>query len=210
MGYDEVCRLLDTYPHVRQSFAHLLTGGDVIAHLLGSMPLRPLDQTVKVYLADQYRKERYAHLDQAGDVGPDATELARVFADVHAILRANPTLLIFDGLGEVVDPTLRGAVLGEVGAFLERAETALQADMQVVGSSRPNGYSDEFPPSAFLHLELVPMDAERVNAYVERWLASRELDDVRAARIRDSFAESAADAQLALLLTTPLQVSIVI
>lgn len=131
-------------------------------------------------------------------------------ADILEILRGNPCLFVFDGLDEVVDIGQRRTVLQEVEAFVERVESVLRADVQIVGSSRPNSYSNEFHPKRFMHLELQPMDRPRVDRYVEKWLATRNLDDARAARVLETFAESAADPQLELLLTTPLQVSIVI
>lgn len=338
-GYDELCRFVDADASVRAAFRQLLTTGDMIARMLSARNLLPLDETIQMYLHAELRNDRYAQLDQAGDVGSEAVPLERIFTDldvlprrgeavywsergyfedgvprsamelllsrtkrvvliggpgqgkstlgqflaqvhratllrrlgdlheagidleplvpripfrvvlremaqwiarraeeegasveqyvargiakaaggatvtptdVTEIVRSNPCLFVFDGLDEVVDVGQRRAVLQEVDAFLDRAEGVLRADLQIVGSSRPNSYANEFSPKRFIHLVLQPMDRTRVDRYVEKWLVTRNLDDARAARLLETFAESASDPQLQLLLTTPLQVSIVI
>jgi hypothetical protein len=153
--------------------------------------------TVESYLAE--RVGRLAA--RPGTVTPD---------QVQNILRSNPTLLIFDGLDEVVDPSLRSKVLAEIADFLERTDAVLNADIQIIGSSRPTGYSGEFQPSKFVHLRLQKLTAARANEYVDKWLAVRGLDEAREVRVRTGFKESVDDMQLKLLLTTPLQVGIVI
>jgi hypothetical protein len=84
-GYDDVCRLLEIHGHVRQAYLHFLTPGDVIAGLLAGMhQLPPLARTVKLYLATELSNERYAQLDQAGDVGGELP-LAKVFVDLDVV-----------------------------------------------------------------------------------------------------------------------------
>ncbi|HYI98646.1 MAG TPA: hypothetical protein VEX36_03050 [Thermoleophilaceae bacterium] len=129
---------------------------------------------------------------------------------IQTVLKSNPTLLIFDGLDEVVDLELRSKVLTEMTEFLERATSALSADMQIIGSSRPTGYAGEFHSAEFLHLRLRKLSVARANEYVAKWITARSLDEARESRVKTGFAESSEDAQVKLLLTTPLQVSIVI
>ncbi len=131
-------------------------------------------------------------------------------ADIQALIADNPTLVILDGLDEVVDPGLRSAVLTQIGAFIERVDSGLEADMQVIGSSRPTGYVDEFDASTFIHLELCKLTSAKATEYANKWLAARGLGETREARIRENFTECAEDAQIQLLLTTPLQVTIII
>lgn len=349
-SYDDICRLLEIHGTVRQAYLHLLTPGDLIARLLRDSPALDLDRAVRLYLSTDFSNERYAQLDQAGDVGSDSLALARVFVDLEVvpqrgrkrqpgiqefdwgeitddegripamrlvlgekirkgvfiggpgqgkstlgqfaaqvhraailgrlpqaigaradwtpivvripfrvvlrdyaqwvgpravtrnggagdisveaflaervtrlaaghslsagdiqdIIVQSPTLLIFDGLDEVVDQRLRSTVVGEVGKFLDRASSGLQADMQVIGSSRPTGYAGEFGEADFVHLELCRLSTEKAEEYVDKWLAARSLDEPREMRVRENFKESSEDGQVQLLLTTPLQVSIII
>lgn len=353
-GYDDVCRLLERHPRVRQSYLHLLTTGDLIARLMRGDVVTDIDETIRLFLASDLDGDRFASLDQAGEVGDESVPLTRIFidldvalregdrpvaasanttsvldeaewqsfvqgeatsamrlmlsdeprrlvliggpgqgkstlgqflaqihrasllgrlkeligdesgltplvpriplrvilrdfaqwagqtadgetkrdtsvelylaehirrqasndapiakSDVHDILRANPCLCIFDGLDEIVDPGLRAVVLGEIRAFLERTELGLHADIQVIGTSRPNGYLNEFDPATFTHVRLQTLSSEKARSYAERWMQARIGDPARRTRVKQAFVESADDPQVSLLLNTPLQVTII-
>jgi len=168
-----------------------------LAQWVGERPERE-----ELVLIERYLAERVARA--AGLDAPLSMEQMR------EVLRRNRTLIILDGLDEVSEPTLRTRVIDAIDAFLERVESALGADVQVVGSSRPTGYEDEFRPDRFIHLELLPLSEERAGEYVERWVTARGLGRERAESVRAHYRESVDDAQIRLLLTTPLQVNIVI
>lgn len=74
--------------------------------------------------------------------------------DIQEVFRGNPCLLILDGLDEVIDQKLRGKTLDRIREFLTRMES-LDADIQVLGTSRPRGYAKDFGPERFLHFDLL-------------------------------------------------------
>ena len=85
-GAEEICRFLDAYPGIRQTYAHLLVSGDIIARLLRLIEREEtdLDELVKLYCQGCLDHEKYAALDDAGDVEDERIALQRVFIDLDA------------------------------------------------------------------------------------------------------------------------------
>lgn len=85
-GAEEICRFLDAYLGIRQTYAHLLVSGDIIARLLRLIEREEtdLDELVKLYCQGCLDHEKYAALDDAGDVEDEQVELQRVFIDLDA------------------------------------------------------------------------------------------------------------------------------
>lgn len=90
-GADEICRFLDAYPDIRQTYAGLLVSGDIIACLLRLIEREEtdLDEIVKLYCHGCFTHEQYAALDDAGDIEDERVVLQRVFIDLDA---KTPTL----------------------------------------------------------------------------------------------------------------------
>ena len=129
--------------------------------------------------------------------------------DIQNILCDSPCLVVFDGLDEVLEPRLRNRMLARLSEFLGRADQ-LGADLQVLATSRPTGYNDQFDPERFLHLNLLPLSPDRVSFYARRWTGAKVRLEEERERILDTLAECQEDQQVQLLLTTPLQVTIVL
>jgi len=83
-GAEEICRFLDAYPNIRQTYTHFLVSGDVIARLTGLIEREEtdLDELVKLYCYGCYTHERSAALDDAGDVEDKPVALQNVFVDL--------------------------------------------------------------------------------------------------------------------------------
>ncbi len=83
-GADEICRFLDTNPGIRQTYADLLVSGDIIARLLGMLEQKEadLDELVKLYCQGCLKHEKFAVLDDAGDIEEKRIELPSVFVDL--------------------------------------------------------------------------------------------------------------------------------
>jgi len=130
--------------------------------------------------------------------------------DLHEILRTNPVLLVLDGLDEVTDTIVRKRLISRLSEFIERAENSLHADLQVVATTRPTGYTDQFDPKNFIHFRLHKLRPEQVRGYVQKWAIARLLDEPKALRLHQTIEECIKDQQISLLMTTPLQVTILI
>lgn len=129
---------------------------------------------------------------------------------IQEIFKRNPTLLILDGLDEVTDRKLRTRMLELLLEFIARSEDVLKADLQIVATSRPTGYSDQFDPSHFLHLTLLPMESNRVLEYTERWIKTKGLESAKGSSLRSSINDCLEDPHFSPLMNTPLQVTIFI
>lgn len=129
---------------------------------------------------------------------------------LHGVLRDNPVIVIFDGLDEVSDAKLQEQLLARLTDFMRKCEEILKVDMQVIATTRPTGYTDQFDPSQFLHLRLVKLTPNQVRDYVARLSKARDLDPSKERRLRAGINECLADDQVKLLMTTPLQVTILV
>lgn len=131
-------------------------------------------------------------------------------ADLHSVIRHNPSLLIFDGLDEITDRRLRTHLIERIGEFIDRCESVLRADLQILATTRPNGYTNQFNPEKFAHLELVPLSLAKVRHYVGRWCEAKDLDAEKELRVKETMDDCLQDPQVRLLAETPLQVTILL
>jgi len=85
LGSDEICRFLDNYPGIRQTYAHLVVPGDIIASLAKKIESKQidLDALVQLYSEECYKQEQCAVLDDAGDVEDKPVTLQQVFIDLE-------------------------------------------------------------------------------------------------------------------------------
>jgi len=129
---------------------------------------------------------------------------------IQYILRDNPCLIILDGLDEVSDGDLRREILNEIQQFLGRSKDVLNSELQLIATSRPTGYLDQFDPSTFLHIVLVPMESSKVLEYTDRWIRAKGLDTAKGKSLNSSMKDCLTDSVFSLLMNTPLQVTIFI
>lgn len=83
-GAEEICRFLDDYTNVRSTYSHLLASGDIIAALMKLLKLEKKNsaELIKLYCQACYDHEKYAALDDAGDVEDERVALQRLFVDL--------------------------------------------------------------------------------------------------------------------------------
>jgi len=153
------------------------------------------DHNVERYLRDQVSEHS----------GREVSE-----EDIQNIFRSNPTLLILDGLDEVIQPDARRRLLDRIDEFLSRLEDVFDADMQVVATSRPAGYSGQFDEKRFLHVRIARLSPDKVIEYTNKWIDAKGLEPDRSIRLQRTMEQCLEDAQLRLLTVTPLQVTILI
>ncbi|WP_322751581.1 MULTISPECIES: hypothetical protein [unclassified Frankia] len=119
-----------------------------------------------------------------------------------------PWLLVLDGLDEVASPHAREHLMRHVTDFLVDA-TRVDADLLIVATTRPQGYTGEFTDTLYEHLTLAPLLPPGAIAYATRLADARHGDDTD---LRDRVlrrVQRAADEPLtARLMRTPLQVTI--
>ncbi|MEV0570570.1 hypothetical protein [Dactylosporangium sp. NPDC050588] len=128
--------------------------------------------------------------------------------EFHDVLRKNPILLILDGLDEVTDVTHRKVVLGRIKEFTDRCLMDYDADIQILGTSRPTAYVEQFDPEAYAHFQLSKLESSQVLSYIKRWVKAKKFDDSKAERVLEGMKDCVTDPQISAMTTTPLQATI--
>ena len=87
-------------------------------------------------------------------------------------LKAYPWLVIFDGLDEVPSSSNRSQVLKEIENF--RIDAAnLNADIQIIATTRPQNYSNEFSANLYEHWYLTPLSPKQALNYAKKLVGFR-------------------------------------
>ncbi|MDG4791230.1 DUF4062 domain-containing protein [Micromonospora sp. WMMD1102] len=108
-------------------------------------------------------------------------------------LRTGRTLVLFDGLDEVLDPRQREEVSSQIAGFATEFP-----NVRMVVSSRPYGYAKRvFVAAGFSDLMLQPLDAKQIAAFLSSWYrltsttkAVEEEAPAREARLLDAIEHS--------------------
>ena len=126
-------------------------------------------------------------------------------------LASYPCLLILDGLDEVPASSNRKQVIEAIQEFLNEARE-LESDLQIVASSRPDGYAGEFDGAEVAHRYLHPLSAERAILCAEKYVHAKiaKKDDHRAAEVVSTLRSSIKNPLIAKLMYSPLQVTFMV
>lgn len=130
--------------------------------------------------------------------------------EIHQLLKDNQVLLILDGLDEVQDKVLRTKVLDSITIFVNQARNVHACDLRIIATTRPHGYSDEYSPNHFIHLEIQPLTEKMANSYAQLWAGARERNIKENERILNTFETCLSDKVVNVLAKTPLQVTILL
>ncbi len=119
-----------------------------------------------------------------------------------------PWVLILDGFDEVAAATARSQVFDNVTGFLAQAASR-QSDLLTVITTRPQGYDNEFDIPGIQHVRLEPLTSSQAIAYAGRFAREHFGDDEeQRTRVLDRLAEASREENVARLLQTPLQATI--
>jgi len=128
--------------------------------------------------------------------------------DLRDWLAAYPWLVVLDGLDEVPASSNRSAVLEAVRNFLIDAQ-GCNADLLLVATTRPQGYSNDFSPDYYHHATLLPLDVPRALHYARRLVAQRwGSDKDKVDKLIQRLERAGAEDATAKLMQSPLQVTI--
>ncbi|GGA53004.1 NACHT domain-containing NTPase [Okeania sp. KiyG1] len=151
---------------------------------------------------DSYLAEKVGKLAKhPGDIRPQ---------DIQEIFSKRDCLLLLDGLDEVVEPKLKKQMLKKIEDFLAEREFSTKSNVAVVATSRPNGYDNYFDPEQFIHLELEFLSQEKVTEYAQKWVEAKRLTDEESSKTLNILQDCQDDNHIQGLLTTPLQVTIIL
>jgi hypothetical protein len=128
--------------------------------------------------------------------------------DFRNWLALYPWILVLDGLDEVPPSSNRDQVLNEIQNFWVDA-TDCNADILVIATTRPQGYTNDFSQNIYEHWWLTPLSTARALHYAKRLVAARhKADQERQNRIIERLERAAKDGASAKLMSSPLQVTI--
>ena len=155
------------------------------------------DGTLEQYIASNLRH------DSGG-----ATVLVE---DFHRLLQHSSIILLLDGLDEIGKDDIRDQVLDVAMAAVTRFEKSLKTDVRVCLTTRPPALLGRRSKlEGFVRVVLVPMEPERIDDYVERWLHAQISNDEERNRIRSSFNGRRQDSHVEALARNPMQLSVLL
>ena len=130
--------------------------------------------------------------------------------DIHKIIKDNPIMLILDGLDEVPEKELRKKVLNQINIFINQIGDVYNSDYRIIASTRPQGYTEEFDPTQYLHLNLQELDESLALHYANRWVNEKEKNPKEIAKIMNTLKICLKDKIVRDLTKTPLQITILL
>ncbi len=140
--------------------------------------------------------------------GQIATDTECSVEDVREWLANYPWLIVFDGLDEVPATRNRDDVMSSISSFWSEVAD-VDADVLVVGTTRPQGYNDEFSPRYYIHRYLAPLSPRRALDYAERLANTRHSgDSTRRSVVLRRLNDAVTSPAVSRLMQTPLQVTI--
>lgn len=151
--------------------------------------------------------EQYIAFTLAKESGGAATGAE----DVHRLFDHSSIILFLDGLDEIGNDTLRDHVLDAALAAIERFETGLKADVRVVLTTRPPAITGRWGKlKGFIRVVLAPMEADRIDDYLGRWLEAQIPTGGDRHRIRNSFQSRRKEPHVEALARNPMQLSVLL
>lgn len=127
---------------------------------------------------------------------------------LFSFMKQWPWVLVLDGLDELASADAREAIKSEVTAFLARAASE-DFDLMTLITTRPQGYDHEFDLPGVSKVELFPLTPPTAIRYATRFAQVHFGDDEsQRERVLTSLKDAADDENVARLLESPLQATI--
>ena len=129
--------------------------------------------------------------------------------DIFSLISSNPTLLILDGLDEVPNKDDRDAMLKDFDSFLYRC-AGENVNLQIVMSSRPQGYHGEFDRFQPLRWVINDLSEDDFRLYCTAWLSERIKNPEERAEAEERIKRGMASDAVRRLATTLLQATVML
>ncbi|MEU2677099.1 hypothetical protein ABZ638_09425 [Streptomyces sp. NPDC007107] len=159
--------------------------------------------------ADELAQKKCTNLlDYIAQRVSEASSAQVTASDMRDWLQTFPWLLVLDGLDEVPGSSNRGQVLSAISNFQLEADE-VNADLVVVATTRPQGYTDEFSPKNYVHYYLTELDTDSALGYGRKLADARHGSSTnRVNQLMVRLERAAGESSTAHLMGTPLQVTI--
>ena len=147
----------------------------------------------------------------ARTVTRDSGGVSLTVDNLHTFVERSAVILLLDGLDEIGSDSLRDRVLDAVMATIERFDRELKVDLRVVLTSRPPALTGRRGRlDGFMRVVLGPMQPQRIDDYLNRWLSARIKEVGDRARIKEAFAGRRQEPHVEALARNPMQLSVLL
>ena len=147
----------------------------------------------------------------AYEISRDSGGASVTVEDVHAMVERSSVILLLDGLDEIGNEIARDRTLDAIAETVSRFEKALQVDLRVVLTTRPPAVAGRWDKlDGFTRVILTPMNSQRIDDYLDRWLGAQIPSNGEQERIRASFAGRRDDPHVDALARNPMQLSVLL
>lgn len=120
-----------------------------------------------------------------------------------------PWIFFFDGLDEVPESSNRAEVLKEIGHFISVTLRDVKSDCMMIGTTRMQGYNNDFDEKHYKHVEVSELSKEDCNKYVTKLFEVIEEQLDKREEYLHIMQEAMEDDNTSRLMKTPLQATII-
>ena len=132
-------------------------------------------------------------------------------SDLRRWLGLYPWLLVLDGLDEVPASSNRQQIMQAIRDFISVDAHAADADLLVLATTRPQGYSQEFSPELYRHIHLAPLQANEALRYGTKLATARHPGQQgRISDLASALGRATRNPATVRLMQSPLQVTIML
>ena len=128
---------------------------------------------------------------------------------LRRMLREQAWIFFFDGLDEVPESSNRQEVLRQIRRFIITELREAQCDCMIIGTTREQGYSNDFDEEKYLHMEVAELSEEDSRMYIHKLFEVMEEQTERREQYIHIMYEALEDEITGRLMKTPLQVTII-
>lgn len=147
----------------------------------------------------QYMKDRIRRI--SGDIVSTTT--------IRKMLREQAWIFFFDGLDEVPESSNRQEVLRQIHIFISIELKELSCDCMVIGTTRPQGYNNDFDETKYKHLVVAELSKKDCHMYIQKLFELMEEQTEQREDYIRIMKEALEDEITCRLMKTPLQITII-
>lgn len=129
--------------------------------------------------------------------------------ELKKLLASYSWLFLFDGLDEVPASSNRADVLREIKNFVSYDLFECKCDYVVICTTRPQGYTKEFSPQFFTHINIKYMSSKCCLSYLQKLLPQMEINQTKREEYLAVLENALEDPIVSRLMITPLQITII-
>lgn len=118
-------------------------------------------------------------------------------------------IFFFDGLDEVPESSNRQEVLKQIQRFITMELREAQCDCMIIGTTREQGYSNDFDEEKYMHMEVAELSVDDSHMYINKLFEVMEEQTERRKEYIRIMNEALEDEITGRLMKTPLQVTII-